>query len=70
MIPEQTITSDIISIGHKIGHFVVAEGVEHEKQLEYLRASGCDSIQGYLLSRPLDPQKALEFLERFGQQRK
>ena len=68
--PEQTITSDIISIGHKLGHFVVAEGVEHEKQLEYLRASGCDSIQGYLLSRPLDPQKALEFLERFGQQRK
>lgn len=68
--PEQTITSDIISIGHKLGHFVVAEGVEHKEQLEYLKSSGCDRIQGYLISRPLDPRKALEFLQQYNQKEK
>lgn len=60
----QTITSDIISIAHKLGHQVVAEGVEHQRQLEYLKLHGCDKIQGYLISKPLDEQAALDFLER------
>ena len=62
---EQTITSDIISMGHKLGHYVVAEGVEHERQLEYLRTHGCDKIQGYLISKPLDQDKALTFVNQF-----
>lgn len=62
---EQTITSDIISMGHKLGHYVVAEGVEHERQLEYLRTHGCDKIQGYLISKPLDQENALAFVNRF-----
>jgi EAL domain-containing protein (putative c-di-GMP-specific phosphodiesterase class I) len=32
---------------------VVAEGVETTEQLEFLRAQGCDSVQGYLLHQPL-----------------
>lgn len=63
--PEETITSDIISMGHKLGHCVVAEGVEHKKQLEYLRTHGCDKIRGFLISRPLDEEAALEFLNRY-----
>jgi len=52
------IASAIISIGRQLGHRVIAEGVETVEQLEFLRASGCDEVQGYLYSRPLP---ALEF---------
>ena len=62
--PQDAITSDIISIAHKLGHFVTAEGVEHEQQKQYLLGCGCDRIQGYLISRPLDEEKAIAFLEK------
>lgn len=60
---ENTITGDIISMAHKLGHLVVAEEVEHESQKKYLERHGCDMIQGYLISRPLDEDAALEFLK-------
>ncbi|HPF20767.1 MAG TPA: EAL domain-containing protein [Syntrophomonas sp.] len=61
--PKEAITGDIISMAHKLGHRVVAEGVEHKNQLFYLREYGCDRIQGYLISKPLDEESALHFLE-------
>lgn len=61
---EEAITGDIISMAHRLGHSVVAEGVEHERQLQYLAAHGCDQIQGYLISKPLDEDKATQFLEK------
>ena len=60
---EETITADIISMAHKLGHGVVAEGVEYEIQLEYLKEHGCDKIQGYLISRPLDEDVAIKLLK-------
>lgn len=63
--PEKTITCDIISMAHKLGYTVVAEGVEYEKQKEYLLNSGCDKIQGYLISRPLDENAAIDFLGEY-----
>lgn len=65
LAPEEAITGDIISMAHKLGHCVVAEGVEHEKQKQYLEIFGCDMIQGYLLSRPLDEDLAIEFLKNY-----
>ena len=56
------IICDIISMSHKLGHYTVAEGVEHECQLEYLKRHSCDKIQGYLVSMPLDEKDAFEFL--------
>ena len=50
-------------MAHRLGHYVVAEGVEHEKQLQYLREHDCDKIQGYLISKPLDEESALEFMK-------
>ena len=47
------IASTIISIGRQLGHRVIAEGVETFEQLEFLRASGCDEVQGYLYAAPL-----------------
>ncbi|NLJ96975.1 MAG: EAL domain-containing protein [Clostridiales bacterium] len=57
------ITSDIISISHKLGHYTIAEGVEYDTQLQYLKEHNCDKIQGYLLSKPLDEEDAVKFLK-------
>jgi EAL domain-containing protein (putative c-di-GMP-specific phosphodiesterase class I) len=43
----------MITLAHRIGAQVVAEGVEEEGQLEWLRASGCDFVQGYLIGQPV-----------------
>lgn len=43
----------IISMAHGLGMDVIAEGVEVQDQLEFLGANACDSIQGFLFSRPL-----------------
>ncbi len=61
--PEQAITGDIISMAHKLGYSVIAEGVEHVKQFEYLINNGCDRIQGYLIDKPLDWESAVQLLK-------
>lgn len=43
----------VISLGHSLGMSVIAEGVSNEEQLAFLRANGCDEMQGFLYSRPL-----------------
>ncbi|GEM_PF-696336 len=43
----------IITMAHSLGLSVIAEGVETEGQLEYLRSHGCNEMQGYLFSRPV-----------------
>ena len=47
------ILSEIISIAHKLSMHVIAEGVEHRMQVDYLAGMGCDMIQGYYYSKPL-----------------
>ena len=47
-----------IAMGHRLGLKVVAEGVEHESQLERLRAMGCDTAQGWHIGKPM-PADAL-----------
>ncbi|MDD9908470.1 MAG: EAL domain-containing protein [Ahrensia sp.] len=48
-----TMVGAMTVMAHCLGLLVVAEGVETEGELEFLRETGCDSIQGYLISRPL-----------------
>jgi diguanylate cyclase (GGDEF)-like protein/PAS domain S-box-containing protein len=43
----------MIDMAHSLGKSIVAEGVETEEQLEALRQLGCDTVQGYLLHRPM-----------------
>ena len=47
------IARTIIAMAHNLNLLVIAEGVETEAQLCYLRTHGCDEIQGYFFSRPL-----------------
>lgn len=49
----RAITRSIITLGKNLGLSVIAEGVENEAQMDYLRENGCDSVQGYLISKPL-----------------
>jgi diguanylate cyclase (GGDEF)-like protein len=60
----QSFVQTIIVLGHKMGLDVVAEGVEDASQLEFLNESGCDKVQGYLVSRPVPPRGVWELLER------
>ena len=62
--PEKAITGDIISMAHRLGHCAVAEGVEVEAQKQYLIDHGCDRMQGFLFSRALDEEDALELLKK------
>jgi len=46
----------MIGLGRRLGIEVVAEGVEHIDQLEFLRAQGCHYVQGFLLQRPVEAE--------------
>ncbi|HTB65404.1 MAG TPA: bifunctional diguanylate cyclase/phosphodiesterase, partial [Steroidobacteraceae bacterium] len=50
------IASAILSLGQNLGVTVTAEGIERSGQLQWLRAHGCDEVQGFLLSRPLSAE--------------
>jgi EAL domain-containing protein (putative c-di-GMP-specific phosphodiesterase class I) len=54
-----------IEIGHALGMAVIAEGVETEEQLRSLREGGCDSVQGYLFTRPLPPKELVRWLTEY-----
>ena len=58
------IAEAVIALGHGLRLKVVAEGVETVAQAEFLRARGCDELQGYLLSRPLEPESFAAWFER------
>ena len=53
----------MISMFHKMHAKVVAEGVETETQVEYLKQVGCDYIQGFHFFRPMDEQAFSELLD-------
>ena len=50
---DAAIASAILSLGKNLGVKITAEGIERSGQLEWLRAHGCDEVQGFLLSRPV-----------------
>ena len=58
------LTAGIIGLAHRLRMKVVAEGVETLEQLGYLRANGCDEIQGYYLSKPISADDMSRFLQR------
>jgi EAL domain-containing protein (putative c-di-GMP-specific phosphodiesterase class I) len=60
---DRNIVRSIIALGHNLHLKIVAEGVEHQTQLDFLRDNGCDIIQGYFYSKPLAATAVLEFIK-------
>lgn len=54
---DEAVVQAMVSLGHALGKRVVAEGVEHDAQLAFLRRVGCDAAQGFLLARPQAPNE-------------
>ena len=64
---DAAIATAIILMGHSLKLDVVAEGVETESQLSFLQILQCNEVQGFLISRPVPPEKAEYFLVHAGQ---
>jgi diguanylate cyclase (GGDEF)-like protein len=64
---DAAITSTVIAMAHSLGLNVVAEGVETEAQMQFLRAQGCDEVQGFRVSPPLDAHACLAFIRQWAQ---
>jgi EAL domain-containing protein (putative c-di-GMP-specific phosphodiesterase class I)/GGDEF domain-containing protein len=58
----RALVGTMIKLSHDLGHKVVAEGVETVEVEDFLRAAGCDEVQGYLHARPLAPNALAEWL--------
>jgi diguanylate cyclase (GGDEF)-like protein len=55
-VSDKRLIAAMIDLAHSISLKVVAEGVENEAQFEFLKSSGCNLIQGYLLGKPMSAQ--------------
>ena len=59
----RTVIRSIVELGHSLGLRATAEGVEDLDTLEYLKGIDCNLAQGYLISRPLSGDKAVDWAE-------
>ena len=60
-----SIVTTIISMAHKLGVRVIAEGVENIDQVNFLREHKCDEIQGYYYSKPVTADQLTEVLASY-----
>ncbi|MPN09962.1 putative signaling protein [bioreactor metagenome] len=57
------IIKTIVDMAHSLQLTVVAEGVETQEQLAYLAQCSCDRLQGYIISRPVPEEDAIQLLK-------
>jgi EAL domain-containing protein (putative c-di-GMP-specific phosphodiesterase class I) len=61
---DKELTATIVAMAHNLGLEVLAEGVETEAQLAFLREQGCDSFQGFLVSPAVSAAELERWLDR------
>ena len=61
---DAAIVSAIVALGQALGLRIVAEGVETDRQQDFLTRLGCDSLQGYLLGQPLPAEHFMADIEK------
>lgn len=66
----KNIVNTIINLAHTLGMTVIAEGVEYDEQLDYLKAQSCDCIQGFLFSRPLVSEDVDALVKEYGDEKR
>ncbi|MFO7809591.1 EAL domain-containing protein, partial [Guyparkeria sp.] len=64
---DESIAQAILVMGQALGLRTVAEGVETETQLEWLRAHGCDRMQGFLYAHPMTLEDFTRYLREVGE---
>lgn len=62
---ETAITEGIITITHKMNLSVIAEGVEKQDQIEFLKNNQCDIIQGYFYGKPVESKEMLKQFNKY-----
>jgi diguanylate cyclase (GGDEF)-like protein len=66
---DQALASAVIRVGQSLGLTVVAEGVENDAQLEFLRTEGCHVAQGFFFSEPVGPSELPDRIRRLEDRR-
>jgi EAL domain-containing protein (putative c-di-GMP-specific phosphodiesterase class I) len=62
---DATITRGIVALGHALGMKITAEGVETEAQASFLQLESCDSLQGYLMSKPVPHSAVADLIMKY-----
>jgi len=65
---DAAIVSAIVALGQALGLRIVAEGVETDRQQDFLTRLGCDSLQGYLLGQPVPAEQFMDKLQALHQE--
>jgi diguanylate cyclase (GGDEF)-like protein len=60
----RAVVESVINMARALQLKVIAEGVETNEQLAMLRSLGCNEVQGFLISKPMPPDEAVEFLRQ------
>ena len=63
-LKNRKILAPMTSMAKSLGIHTLAEGVENQEQLDFLRSIGCEALQGFLFSRPLSKNDFLEYLNQ------
>ncbi len=63
-VDDRAVTTAVISLGKKLNLRIVAEGVENDDQIAFLRKNKCDELQGFHFSRPIPPDQIGPYLHK------